>query len=330
MIRVERDDPRPVAQRPAALDLDDPTSPASVERAKAIHYFHPAVSHDSDTPPKKPSYAVYGRRDVKAALFNLFHNKCAYCEGEISGNQTGDVEHFRPKGSIKNPDEEPRSPGYYWLAADWNNLFLGCQSCNTARKEPELLADGTWTVARDATGKKDQFPLSDPTRHLESPDDDPDEEEQFRLLLDPCKDNPEDFLSYDADGMILPKDDDHTSFTYEKALKSIEVFDLKRSGLNGLRRAHHKLLSKAWRNVRDVKQLFIDTYEADPATRDMLTTMVDGGWRENLERNSEDLIASINSDQVFAGFSRHLFADLVVEAGEIRQRFEEIYGKEDA
>lgn len=329
MIFVDRaNDPRPEAQPPAALDLDEVTSPAYVERAKAINYYDPP---DPNLPPaphnplRKPSYSVYGRSDVKAALFNLFHDKCAYCEAKISGNQTGDIEHYRPKGSIKNPDEAPLSPGYYWLAADWTNLFLSCQSCNTARKEPELQADGTWTVARDATGKKDQFPLSDPNQHVRSPHADLAAEEPFRLLLDPCTDRPEDFLRYNEDGDILPRADDEDSHAYKKADRSIAVFDLKRYGLKQNRRKHYLAMLDFWKNVQTVAR-FVDDYDIHPPEVQAYLQTRKDEMRDNLARNGDKLIACVNGDQVFAGFCRYVLSELVAEVKALQLRFEQVYG----
>ena len=262
---------------------------------------------------------------MKAALYNLFNNNCAYCESRISGNQTGDVEHFRPKGSIKNPDEDPLRPGYYWLAADWNNLFLSCQSCNTARKEPELDEQGNWVIASEATGKKDQFPLSDPTRHLRNHNENLADEEPLRLLIDPCQDQPEDFFSYKDDGSILPKADDETSHAYRMAAASIRVFDLKRPGLVQRRREHYLDMLNAWKDVDDVGR-FVEGYEdAEPAVQSFLQSMK-STMQDNIDRNATTLIACIDDDQVFAGFCRYVLSDFVGEAKAIKARFEEIFG----
>ncbi|NOS87650.1 MAG: TIGR02646 family protein, partial [Methylococcaceae bacterium] len=72
---------------------------------------------------KKGSYInenIYNERykqdDVKIALKNIYHSKCAFCEQKI---EQFHVEHYRPKQT------------YYWLAFSWDNLLLSCATCNT-------------------------------------------------------------------------------------------------------------------------------------------------------------------------------------------------------
>jgi hypothetical protein len=52
-------------------------------------------------------------RAMKQHLFELFDNKCAYCESRVLHVSPGEVEHYRPKGRVT---EDPDHPGYYWLA----------------------------------------------------------------------------------------------------------------------------------------------------------------------------------------------------------------------
>ena len=96
---------------------------------------------------------VYADNEVRAALEELFHGKCAYCGGIIGA--TWDVEHFRPKGRVH---ERPEHPGYYWLAYAWSNLYAACQHCNQHRRDKP-----TWRNPKEgpAAGKLDQFPLAD-------------------------------------------------------------------------------------------------------------------------------------------------------------------------
>ena len=70
------------------------------------------------------------------------------CEGEFSAHVAGDVEHFRPKGSIKLPTGRIY-PGYYWLAYEPTNLYFACPDCNEYRKG-------------------DRFPLSDESKRARS------------------------------------------------------------------------------------------------------------------------------------------------------------------
>src|SRR6266511_3690577 len=78
---------------------------------------------------------IYGAKSVKNALLRAQHNKCCYCESKFRHTSYGAVEHYRPKGSVKQaPGLKEEYPGYYWLAYDWNNLLVSCERCNTSHK----------------------------------------------------------------------------------------------------------------------------------------------------------------------------------------------------
>lgn len=89
--------------------------------------------------------SIYGSPEVKQVLRRLQHNKCCYCERKTSGR----IEHFRPKGAVRQCRGSGRlHPGYYWLAYRWDNLVLACEDCNLK--------------------KSDYFPLEDPGRRARS------------------------------------------------------------------------------------------------------------------------------------------------------------------
>jgi uncharacterized protein (TIGR02646 family) len=77
---------------------------------------------------------IYGHSEVKSALAEIQHGKCCFCESKILHISYGDVEHFRPKAGWIQDSEALNKPGYYWLAYDWDNLFLSCQICNQRNK----------------------------------------------------------------------------------------------------------------------------------------------------------------------------------------------------
>ena len=49
---------------------------------------------------------IYGHPSVKAALVAMQHEKCAFCEAKPLHVSDGDVEHFRPKGAVRQTDSE--------------------------------------------------------------------------------------------------------------------------------------------------------------------------------------------------------------------------------
>jgi hypothetical protein len=79
---------------------------------------------------------LYGDGAVRRALERAQHGKCCYCEVIIPKPYALiHVEHYRPKGySQQSRGSEKNYPGYYWLAYEWDNLFLSCAFCNSRNK----------------------------------------------------------------------------------------------------------------------------------------------------------------------------------------------------
>jgi len=79
--------------------------------------------------------SIYAHKSVKDALLQAQHKKCCYCESKFRNASSGAVEHFRPKGAVKQGSREVMLyPGYYWLAYNWNNLLVSCEICNSSYK----------------------------------------------------------------------------------------------------------------------------------------------------------------------------------------------------
>lgn len=164
---------------------------------------------------------IYGHDHARAALEKLFHGKCAYCESQIL-NSEWDVEHFRPKGRVA---ERQDHPGYYWLAYEWTNLYPACKLCNQHRKDKPTWED---PEAGKTAGKLDQFPVEPEEDRAMRPEDDLERERP--LLLDPCRDRPEEHLRFTVLGEVAPVGAEG------KGAVSIEVFHLDRRRLRDLRR----------------------------------------------------------------------------------------------
>jgi hypothetical protein len=140
-------------------------------------------------------------------LLKLFHGKCAYCETVISSNQPGDVEHYRPKGRIRDEqgkiikikvaNREIDHPGYWWLAYDWRNLLPSCIDCNRRRRHGDENAPA---------GKAECFAVRG-TRAV-MPDDDLDREQA--LLLNPATAgfDPARHFQFMPDGTLKPLTDE--------------------------------------------------------------------------------------------------------------------------
>ncbi len=133
--------------------------PDTLVRAGRARASAHCAEHDADPSAfkkKRPakidfSAGVYGHASVRAALQAAQHGKCCYCEVVVPKPYASvHVEHWRPKASVRQDEATPEiRPGYYWLAYDWDNLFLACRPCNLSKgvffplADPSLRADPT-------------------------------------------------------------------------------------------------------------------------------------------------------------------------------------------
>jgi uncharacterized protein (TIGR02646 family) len=155
---------------------------ADAERRVAIKTF---TNEQRDRQQRFP-FTIYRLPEVSAALEELFHGKCAYCEVHFLPTSLIGVEHFRPKSSVT---ESPEHPGYWWLASDWENLLISCHKCNMSSIE-----------TGERTGKGNRFPLDNEAERGFNPGE---ESREQPLLLNPCVDAPELHLVFEETGRVV-------------------------------------------------------------------------------------------------------------------------------
>jgi len=194
-------------------------------------------------------YSTY-KDSYKPDLVKNFNFRCAYCETLVLDNSRGDIEHFRPKGEFERIDGKKARPGYYWLAADWKNLYLSCTLCNQATTLTIIDAENPAKAIKKKVGKMNNFGLSNEKYRCNDHRKNIAKEEPYRLLLDPCKDNPEMYLEYLQNGVIKPKKTDQKKIA--KAEYSILTYGLQRLILVKKRSEKYKMVSD--------KIDFIDAY----------------------------------------------------------------------
>lgn len=101
-------------------------------------------------------------------------NKCIFCErqfeNELYGKIEFDLEHFRPKSSVKAWPDPSRHPwqydfetggadeaGYFWLPYDLQNYAASCKVCNTSLKSNYFPIAGTRITAPGDLAAEQQF-----------------------------------------------------------------------------------------------------------------------------------------------------------------------------
>jgi 5-methylcytosine-specific restriction endonuclease McrA len=161
---------------------------------------------------------------MRQVIFDAFHGKCAYCESKFILDQSGHVEHYRPKKAVTDENDQPvlvasggaqaPHPGYYWLAYDWHNLLPACEKCNTQvrTRDGKLIGKGTRFPVRGMRAAR------------------PGQEAQEQpLFLHPVFDEPERHLLFDGrTGIIGARD--------ERGQACIDLLGLNREGLPEARR----------------------------------------------------------------------------------------------
>lgn len=153
-----------------------------------------AAAHYGSGHTQAFKFKAYKGKDVVEALRDLFYKKCAYCEGRFGAFGPVDIEHYRPKGGVK---EDVTHGGYWWLAANWDNLLPACVDCNRERYQHVANAGMTQrdldAVTEILAGKKNAFPIAGSTR-AGCQHDDHDAEDP--LLIDPTRRDPEAHLDW--------------------------------------------------------------------------------------------------------------------------------------
>lgn len=166
--------------------------------------------------------SIYAHPKVKSALENLFNGKCAYCECRIEVTGYFDVDQFRPKTGAMDLKGHADPDYYYWLAYEWENLYLSCRNCNRTKRNYFPVVGSR--AEPETTGKELK--------------------KEKNLLIDPCLDYPELYLNFLVDGNVLPikKIDDakakilkeqgiSNSHRIKRAKVSIEIYGLNRDTL---------------------------------------------------------------------------------------------------
>lgn len=164
---------------------------------------------------------IYTHTSVKQALIEAQHSKCCFCERLIGTD--GDVEHFRPKQAHQQATGDSlQRPGYYWLAYEWDNLYLACSGCNQRHKQ-------------------NLFPLQNPTDRANNHRQTIDTEQP--LFIDPGKDNPEEFIGFRGE----------IAYAIEENLKgkvTLDSLKLNQRSLPEARLQRLQLLKSLWQVVQ--------------------------------------------------------------------------------
>ena len=244
------------------------------------------------------NFKAYKEESVKKALEKLFFGKCAYCEGRYSGIHPVDIEHWRPKAEVITDEQgQKRRYGYYWLAADWENLLPSCIDCNRVRTHFDFLKREEVTL-----GKGNWFPIASDSRRAGSLDE---EKGEKPLLLNPCNDHPENHLEFHEEGFVKARLNANNQ-PDEKALASIRFYALNRAELVHDRRERILLIKQKMSTIRSLAKLF----EQEKASTNQEKSFI---VEDLLSHELEQLHRFQEPDQPFSAMAKQLIEKFIGE-----------------
>ena len=230
------------------IQIHKPTAPIKLiqdgsKKSEAHHLDYLQDPNDYQTGKKQFKFSpkIYGHADVRKLLMDCQHQKCCYCEKRVG--QSGNIEHFRPKSRYKQNNEKSfQYPGYYWLAYDWENLYLSCGDCNLNKADYFPLA----VVKNRAQLHKNSISLKKP------------------LLIDPQKSDPEKHIGFIGQYPYSKSNSKQGQIT-------IDILKLDREDLNSSRFSHLSNMKMLCRVVQKAKEYPDDRDLNDLALRSQET-----------------------------------------------------------
>lgn len=188
--------------------------------------------------------------EVKPIFMHIQHNKCVYCEQQLEGGKLGaiahDLEHFRPKNSVRVwPEDVAVYPfatgdalvgGYYRLAYHPGNYLTACKVCNTMLKS-------NYFPIRAARVEGKDTPLEYAAERpfliypIQDTNDDPDED-----------DNPENIIAFRG-VEALPR---HSAG--EKWQRAVVIIDFLKLNRDDLQTSRAYTLIAVWEAFKNVER----------------------------------------------------------------------------
>ena len=116
------------------------------------------------------------------ALRQCFHSKCSFCERKVAPSE-GELHLFRPRNGVAGLGDG-RSTHYWWLAYEWQNMYLACTECSFSKGFKFPVRSHRGPVLADLVM----------LRRRERP-----------LLIDPCVDDPNKHLVFEESGFVVAR-----------------------------------------------------------------------------------------------------------------------------
>jgi hypothetical protein len=221
--------------------------------------------------------------EIIQALKGVVGNKCWYSEVSLDGHDP-EVDHFRPKGKIREIDHTTfvhgsDCEGYWWLAFECENFRLAATHANQRR----VFEDSNGGKANYFPVRGDRASAGTKCRDLHA---------EHAIPLDPCDAEDVRLLSFDFDGVASPakpKGKELTDEERERVVFSIWLYHLNEREIREARGERLRQIATELELANDDYELWVSDKENNRRARDAFMRRVDV------------LLFERNPDRVFAG-----------------------------
>jgi hypothetical protein len=101
---------------------------------------------------------------IRDWLLSQFSDKCWYTEAKETISPIH-VDHYRPKGRVRNHSKDPGDEGYWWLAFNWENYRIAGWLINSKKSDIFPIMHGSRALPDDAASLALECPvLIDPKK----------------------------------------------------------------------------------------------------------------------------------------------------------------------
>jgi len=171
---------------------------------------------------------------LKPILHKIFHGKCGYCETKIELPHDGVIDRFRPHNGVRDKTDYFQDL-YWWLVFEWDNLIYACKDCNQYKANYfPIKGKRAKNRADDLSGEK-------------------------KLLLNPCLDEPRNYLA-SSKGEIISDTDE--------GFQTIELLKLNRTSLVESRKKAiyeiHEIINRASNNSSQEFEYINQIFDMEP------------------------------------------------------------------
>jgi hypothetical protein len=197
-------------------------------------------------------------RAFSSALAGMSHKKCWYSESP-ENQSFCDVDHFRPKAEARRNEKETDTPGYDWLAFEWENFRYSANRSNRISRN---------SVTGKTDGKGSWFPLL--PKSPKASWDDRCEKAEKPVLIDPVNADDVRLIAVAQDGRIVPSIFAKSTVAKYRVERSCEILGLNLPDVKSARSAVIRDMGELCTQLGELLELVSTEPDSKAANSDQL------------------------------------------------------------